>query len=125
MVDSHTRKDTILSGTRKRSLHKCALLFRSGLVPASSRAILGYISLGYLVGLGRGRIMGSEQDKSIQKVETKKKRKSLDEQLADSKLRTQQLEALKRKRDARERAKLNNIERAKDTRRKVLLGAIV
>jgi hypothetical protein len=62
---------------------------------------------------------------SVSNGEEKKKGKSLDEKLRQAKERVERLEAQKQKREARMRAKKNKEERAKDTRRKVLLGAIV
>lgn len=69
--------------------------------------------------------MGNEQDKSVQNEETKKKGKTLDDRLAAARVKLQQLQVLKQKKEAREKAKLNKAERAADTRRKVLLGALV
>ena len=64
------------------------------------------------------------KDRSVQN-EGPKKGKSLDERLAATKQKLQQLQALKLKKEAREKAKLNKSERAKDTRRKILLGSLV
>jgi hypothetical protein len=69
--------------------------------------------------------MGKETDGNVQIEETKKKGKSIDDRLAAAKVKLQQLQALKHKKEAREKAKLNKAERAADTRRKVLLGALV
>ena len=57
--------------------------------------------------------------------EAKKKAKTLDEKLAASKEKTKQLLAQKQRIEARQRAKTNKEERAKDTRKKILLGAVV
>lgn len=69
--------------------------------------------------------MGKESEGNVQNEETKKKGKSIDDRLEAARVKLQQLQALKHKKEAREKAKLNKEERAKDTRRKVLLGALV
>jgi protein gp37 len=57
------------------------------------------------------------------KEEPKKKSKSLEERLAAAKLKTQQLHALLQKKEARKKYKVSKEERAKDTRRKILVGS--
>jgi hypothetical protein len=69
--------------------------------------------------------MGKESEENVQSEEAKKKGKSLDDRLEAARVKLQQLQALKHKKEAREKAKLNKAERAADTRRKVLLGALV
>lgn len=57
--------------------------------------------------------------------EEKKKAKTIEEKLAALKEKTKQLQAQKQRQDARQRAKNSKEERAKDTRKKILLGALV
>jgi hypothetical protein len=55
----------------------------------------------------------------------KKKAKTIEEKLAALKEKTKQLTAQKQRQDARQRAKNSKEERARDTRKKILVGALV
>jgi hypothetical protein len=57
--------------------------------------------------------------------EDKKKAKTIEEKLAALKEKTKQLTAQKQRQDARQRAKNSKEERARDTRKKILVGALV
>jgi glutamyl-tRNA reductase len=57
--------------------------------------------------------------------EEKKKAKTIEEKLAALKEKTKQLQAQKQRQDARQRAKNSKEERARDTRKKILVGALV
>jgi hypothetical protein len=63
--------------------------------------------------------------KKMENDNQKKKAKTLDEKLAALKEKTKQVLAQKQRMEARQRAKTSKEERAKDTRRKILVGALV
>lgn len=69
--------------------------------------------------------MENEEQKTEDPKEEKKKNKTLKEKLEAARLKVKQLEARKQLIENRERAKTNKIERAKETRRKILLGSLV
>lgn len=61
----------------------------------------------------------------MENEEQKKKAKTIEEKLAALKEKTKQLTAQKQRQNARQRAKTSKEERARDTRKKILLGALV
>ena len=69
--------------------------------------------------------MANESEASVPKEEAKKKGKTLEEQLEAAKERVRQIQARKQRKEAREKTKVSKAERAKDTRKKILLGALV
>jgi hypothetical protein len=69
--------------------------------------------------------MEKEADSAAEKEDTKKKGTTLYDRLEAAKKKVQQLQALKQKREAKEKYQQSKAERAADTRRKILLGAVV